>query len=266
MKVDIGGGNNPKEGFKCMDIIPEADYQINLEKDRFPFENDSIDEYHSQHTFEHIDNIIHIMNEVYRTLKPNGIITIKVPHKDCELAWQDPTHKRFWVMESFKYFCGKYILKYKLNYGITCCFLPVDIKITAPDSRPDYFKEIRAVLKKSPERTERIGWNKFLENNNVTVPKEFSELRSKQWNRIAKDMKELFMKKNGAYGDDFFTGSYTDLEIWMSIKRKVSRLDNHYKNESDITLGDENLEDTWKDLANYCVMMLMKMRGEKSDK
>jgi len=263
MKIDIGGGKNSKKGFKVLDIIPEADFICDIEKENFPFEKEGVAEYYSQHTFEHIYNIIHVFNEVWRTLKWNGKITIKVPHKDCILAWQDPTHKRFWTEESFKFFCGEYLKKYNLDYGIKCCFKPISIDVapgkTSNSKKEKYFTEITAVLEKNKEYYKKINYPKIKKEEKEYT--DLQKLRQEQFNKIQKELLELFSKKNSDYGDGYFSGDYTDIERWMSIKRKVARLENFYK-QGKLNGNDESLDDTWKDLAIYCIMELMFRRNK----
>jgi len=159
IKIELGGGRNPKPGYKNVDIIPEADFQCNLEFDNLPFENETINEIYTHHTFEHIENIIKVMNECWRVLKFGGKMIVVVPHLNCTLAWQDPTHKRYWNEESMKFFCGKYLKKYKLDYGIKCCFRLIKNKVTIPDNRPKYFKEIEFILEKDKEYLNKVDYN-----------------------------------------------------------------------------------------------------------
>jgi len=91
--------------------------------------------------------------------------------------------------------------------------------------------------------------------------------RGKQFEKIAKECQALFEKKNTAYGDDYFTGGYSDIERWMSVKRKIARLSAKYE-KGNKGMPDETLKDTWMDLAIYAVMELMMMenKDEKGNK
>lgn len=80
--------------------------------------------------------------------------------------------------------------------------------------------------------------------------------RKEEFERIVEELKKLFLKKNKAYGDDYFTGKYSELEKWMSIKRKVARLSSYYE-KGNKSLPEETLKDTWMDLAIYSIMELM---------
>jgi hypothetical protein len=93
---------------------------------------------------------------------------------------------------------------------------------------------------------------------------EIQEKRKKQFIEIADEMLSLFLKKNQDYGDDYFSGSYSDIERWMSIKRKVARLENFYKTGTLNSVSDETIQDTWKDLGIYCIMELMLRRKNEN--
>ena len=110
-------------GYKTVDIV-NADYIVNLETDKLPFESNSIEEIYTHSTLEHIKNLIHVMNEMWRVLEWGGKLTIIVPHQDCTAAYQDPTHVRFFNTECKKFFEGHYINKWKLQYSpeIKCAF------------------------------------------------------------------------------------------------------------------------------------------------
>lgn len=87
------------------------------------------------------------------------------------------------------------------------------------------------------------------------------ETREQQFDKAVAELKSIFVQKNKMYGDDFFSGDYSDQERWLSIRRKVARLDNFNKNP-ELVVDGETLKDTWSDLAIYSIMELM-LRGER---
>lgn len=108
MKLDIGCGRNPKEGFDGIDAIDFGQkYILDVAaKDKkgtfikWPFDDDSVDEVHCSHFVEHLrpDERMHFANEIYRILKPStcledGKVTIIVPHYASERAYGDLTHQ-----------------------------------------------------------------------------------------------------------------------------------------------------------------------------
>jgi len=80
---------------------------------------------------------------------------------------------------------------------------------------------------------------------------------------IAETLIEQFSIKNRNYANDYFSGNYEPIERWLSIKRKVARLEAHYKLGIKSELPDETIQDTWKDLAIYCIMELIILNSSK---
>jgi len=109
MKVNLGCGSNIVSGYINVDINPLDDsvLQCDFEKDKLPFDDNSIDELQAIDVLEHINNLIPFLNECYRVLKDSGKFYIEVPKFPSDAAIADPTHVRYFVNESFKYI-GKY--------------------------------------------------------------------------------------------------------------------------------------------------------------
>jgi len=256
-KIDIGGGHNPKEGFKSLDMCSGADIVCDIEK-RWPMEDCSVGELHTQHTLEHVKDLIHVMNEMWRVMKWESYATIIVPHSDSAIAYGDPTHVRFMNAQSMKYFQGKYINKYKLDYGIRCAFAElvnetkvIDADIRAGETKP-YFIEQRWVLCKS-RKYFKANSPFNLENGEpkATVYSEMSDTMSKAY--------KLFSEKNKAYGNSYFESS-DDLR-YANLERKWARLKTFMdkKTEPDF----ESVEDTLMDMANYCMMEIVKRKQDR---
>lgn len=121
MKLDLGACGRKIPGFLSVDKEPPADCIVNLAKaririepdgsfeityDRWPFEDSTVDEIRASHIIEHLPSKIHTLNEIYRILKPGGIVTIDAPSASGEHSagfHQDPDHKSGWTMNSFTY-------------------------------------------------------------------------------------------------------------------------------------------------------------------
>lgn len=104
LKLDLGAGKVKRPGFKSIDLNGEPDYKLDLEEAKLPFKDNEVDEILALHTLEHIKNLLPLMNELHRVLKPLGKIKIvvpKFPHRD---SVRDPTHVRYFVPETFSYF------------------------------------------------------------------------------------------------------------------------------------------------------------------
>lgn len=108
MKIELGGGNNPTEGYLNIDNIESADIHFNLNNcgpvNQLPFAMDSITHIKAAHVLEHIDNILPLMEELYRVAAPDCEFEIVVPHAWSNAALEDPTHVRQFLPLSFAMF------------------------------------------------------------------------------------------------------------------------------------------------------------------
>lgn len=120
MKINLGCGKKKKEGFINVDIISDADMYVDLESGCLPFDDDSVDEIEADQVFEHIRNFIPLMNEIHRVLKPGGRLRANMPLAGTVQAFQDPTHVRFFVPETFAYWAKDQTLHEEngTSYGI----------------------------------------------------------------------------------------------------------------------------------------------------
>ena len=79
---------------------------------------------------------------------------------------------------------------------------------------------------------------------------------------ICLKLKELYTEKNRRYGNSFHK-QFEEFGLTASVIRlndKMERLKSLNKNPSDC--GDEPIEDTLKDLANYAIMTLMELSNK----
>lgn len=134
IKIDIGCGPNKKEGFVGLDRIKfgNVDHVLELGKDRWPFEDGSVEEAHSSHFFEHLTATerVHAFNELHRVLRQGGKAQIIVPHWASNRAYGDPTHQWPPVSEMAFYYIAKewrmanapHTDKSNWDQGFTCDF------------------------------------------------------------------------------------------------------------------------------------------------
>jgi hypothetical protein len=110
-KIDFGCGSNKKDGFEGVDCIAfeGVDYVFDAGKDKFPFEDDSVEEAHASHFVEHLDakERTHFVNELYRVMKKGATAQIIVPHWGSCRAYGDPTHKWPPVSEFWFYYLSR---------------------------------------------------------------------------------------------------------------------------------------------------------------
>ncbi|MEO5356072.1 MAG: class I SAM-dependent methyltransferase [Nitrospirae bacterium YQR-1] len=82
MKLDIGCGSKKREGFIGIDIVAGADvdYVINLEHEKLPFDNDTVDYIYSSHFLEHVKYPDNVLPELGRVAKDNATIELWTPY------------------------------------------------------------------------------------------------------------------------------------------------------------------------------------------
>lgn len=68
-----------------------------------PFKDGSIDRIYARHFFEHFayEQLVAILGECSRVLKPSGGLEMIVPHYSCVTAFLDPTHRMFFAKRTF---------------------------------------------------------------------------------------------------------------------------------------------------------------------
>ncbi len=132
-KLNLGCGKDirsKEDGWVNMDLItlPGADVVWDVKKIPWPFENNTFDLVFCSHFIEHIphyiglaeDGLIVVMKEIYRVLKPDGFLEIRVPYYQCKGAVIDPTHCRFFDINTFDYFTKKHNFNYYSGLNFTC--------------------------------------------------------------------------------------------------------------------------------------------------
>jgi len=82
LRIDLGCGNAKREGFVGLDFVegPQVDYILDLTRDPFPFDDDSVDEVFSAHFLEHIDEPNHVFSEIGRVCRDGATIVFYTPY------------------------------------------------------------------------------------------------------------------------------------------------------------------------------------------
>ncbi len=109
--LNLGCGKIHKKEFINIDIQQPADLILRVGKDKLPYEDSSIDRIEADNLMEHLDNdeFIFAMNECWRVLKSDGQFWFKSPDalRNFNLAFGDPTHKRYFTDKSFQFPIGR---------------------------------------------------------------------------------------------------------------------------------------------------------------
>ena len=178
-KLDLGCGQSPKEGYEGVDLYgSEAKHHVDLFKFPWPFSDESVDEVHCSHFLEHVparevevrdlifrpgttseeqgrlmeefvgkDMLFAFMDECYRVMKPAAWMHVVVPSGRSNRAFWDPTHRRFFMQETFGYFWDPWRKANKLDhYRVKCNFmsnvnysLPGEEMLRAPEVHNERF-------------------------------------------------------------------------------------------------------------------------------
>jgi len=112
LKLDLGCGPHPREGFEGVDRLHFGDmvrHVVDLRVAPWPWADNSVAEAHSSHFLEHLTSVerMTFANELWRVLVPNGTCQIIVPHWASCRAYGDPTHQWPPVSEFWFYYLSR---------------------------------------------------------------------------------------------------------------------------------------------------------------
>jgi hypothetical protein len=150
LRLDLGSGKHVRQGFDGVDFFtPHAKYQTNLMKFPWPWADNSVDELYSCHFLEHLpmlyvgptgeyahvpetpehrDLLLRFMDECWRIMKPGAIFTVLVPGGRSNRGFQDPTHRRFFVAETFLYFNAEWRKRQDMDHYLGACNFAVEVQ------------------------------------------------------------------------------------------------------------------------------------------
>jgi hypothetical protein len=115
LKLDLGSGNKPRMGYQGIDI--GGDGKKVIKKDVLIFlktlPRGSVSHIYSRHYLEHTSSaiLVQILKEIDRVLIKKGEIQFILPHYSNPFFFSDPTHKTFFGVHTFSYFCETSCLK-----------------------------------------------------------------------------------------------------------------------------------------------------------
>jgi SAM-dependent methyltransferase len=89
-----------REAMPGVDIV--ADIESGL-----PFASASTDHVFAIHVLEHLTDLLGVMRELHRILRPTGVLHVLTPHWRSVNAVADPTHCRLMDVQTFEYFCSR---------------------------------------------------------------------------------------------------------------------------------------------------------------
>ena len=106
LRINLGAGSDIIPGWINHDLfaLPGIDQSHNLNIYPWPWSDSSIDEVVALDVLEHLDDFVRAMEELYRILKPGGMIQLKGPYWNSAYCYIDPTHRRGYHESSFLFF------------------------------------------------------------------------------------------------------------------------------------------------------------------
>ncbi|MGA2384879.1 MAG: class I SAM-dependent methyltransferase [Gemmatimonadales bacterium] len=114
-KLNIGAGRSDHlAGAVRLDIARAVHPHVvaDLDAGGLPFKAGCFDAVGAYDVVEHVEDLVALMEEIHRVLRPDGVVYITTPHFSSANAFTDPTHRRALSLRSFDYFDGAHPLAY----------------------------------------------------------------------------------------------------------------------------------------------------------
>lgn len=144
IKINLGSGTDYKAGFVNIDKNRKtrADIYLDMEKQKLPFEKNSVDEIYCNHVIEHLINIPFALQEMERVIKPSGKVILTIPHFNYLDFHADLTHRAFCTTKTFSE------IAQRDNYGTNFVV-----------EKMDYAAKLKKIVGWiGLENLEKIGW------------------------------------------------------------------------------------------------------------
>lgn len=109
MKLNLGAGNAIQTGKEWLNLDitrhrPEIQVVHDLNQIPYPFVDEQFDTVHAISVLEHlIPNLIDSLDEIWRILEPDGLLTIKYPLATSPTIHDDATHRWYWSAAAIDY-------------------------------------------------------------------------------------------------------------------------------------------------------------------
>jgi len=105
--VDLGAGDT-KQYDESVGIDRRVAAGVDVVADvrqPLPLASSSVDQFFAVHVLEHLLDYLPVLDDCHRALRPGGVLHVISPHWRHVNAVADPTHLRFFDVQTFKHFC-----------------------------------------------------------------------------------------------------------------------------------------------------------------
>ncbi len=120
LTLDLGCGNKKRPGTIGVDFnartCPDVVHDLNVFP--YPFKDESVDHVYLDNTLEHLGDVLRVMEEVYRIVKPGGTVKVIVPYFRSLWAYIDPTHRHFFTVNSFAFYDPDHVICQRYDYTL----------------------------------------------------------------------------------------------------------------------------------------------------
>ena len=135
LRLNLGCGRSPREGWVNVDVAPLPGIDVVADLDRckthpLPFADSSASEFYMSHVLEHIGDPLVLMQELHRIAEPGAQLTIRSPYGSSDDAYEDPTHRQRFFMNSFQYFAQP--MYWRADYGYRGDWEPSTVTLLIP--------------------------------------------------------------------------------------------------------------------------------------
>jgi SAM-dependent methyltransferase len=110
LAVDLGCGAVTQHGDAVgVDLIPSPPVDVLADlADPLPFRDRVIDRIYAVHVLEHVPDMLALLDECHRVLRPDGVLHVLCPDRRHVNAYADPTHVRYLDLQTIKYVCVRH--------------------------------------------------------------------------------------------------------------------------------------------------------------
>jgi hypothetical protein len=137
LKVNVGSGGKKLEGYVNIDCQPatQPDVVCDISKDRWPFDDNSVEGAHASHIFEHLapgEPFFHCLRELYRVCRNGAKVEVILPHPRHDIFLNDPSHLQALMPGTFVMFSKRLIAENAAKGQILtpfCDFIGVDFDL-----------------------------------------------------------------------------------------------------------------------------------------